>query len=451
MNPYLFLFLLGLSTIAIAQVTPLPPELADGGSAKFGNRIPHLTEAQRKTIQKRLQHNIQRLQIEGMEMPAVSVAPVAFIWPVKQANHVSDYGVDAISNFVDHDAGYPNQLLDYFCDTRTYDLDSGYNHAGIDIFSWPFSWLKMDNNDVEIVAAAPGQIIGKDDGNYDRNCGFGSGSWNAVYIRHADNSIAWYGHMKKESLTTKHVGDRVNAGEFLGVVGSSGNSTGPHLHFEVYDATYNLVDPYQGSCNFLNAESWWKKQPDYYQPRVNKLTTASAAPRFADCPNPATTNIKNTFQPGDAVYFSAYYRDQLNDSASHYSIARPDGTIYANWDHTTPVPHYAASYWNWYYTNFAHADLMGIWTFSVAYRGDHYSANFYMVDDCGINRTLYAQTISDHKTVAASDTLSTTGSVVVDSSGNATLLAQNKVTLNPGFIVEHGGSLTIQTDPGVCN
>ena len=48
----------------------------------------------------------------------------------------------------------------------------------------------MDDDQAEIVAAAAGQIIDKRDGNYDRNCDFSNGGWNAVYVMHADGSIA---------------------------------------------------------------------------------------------------------------------------------------------------------------------------------------------------------------------------------------------------------------------
>src|SRR5215510_13083944 len=104
----------------------------------------------------------------------------------------------------------------------------------------------MDHDQVAAVAAADGIILAKDDGNYDRSCSLTGAAWNAVYVQHADGSVAWYGHLKNGSLTTKAPGALVVQGEFLGIVGSSGNSTGPHLHFEVYDAANHLIDPWGG-------------------------------------------------------------------------------------------------------------------------------------------------------------------------------------------------------------
>ncbi len=82
-------------------------------------------------------------------------------------------------------------------------------NRGTDFFTCPFPWYRMDYDQVYVVAAAPGVIVFKQDGNFDRNCGFTGDPWNAVYVQHADGSVAWYGHMKNGSLTPKAVGDNV--------------------------------------------------------------------------------------------------------------------------------------------------------------------------------------------------------------------------------------------------
>lgn len=59
-----------------------------------------------------------------------------------------------------------------------------------------------------------------------------TGYGNMVLINHGDGYKTRYGHMLSGSICVS-VGDYVYAGQQLGRVGSTGNSTGPHLHFEV--------------------------------------------------------------------------------------------------------------------------------------------------------------------------------------------------------------------------
>ena len=59
--------------------------------------------------------------------------------------------------------------------------------------------------------------------------GFG----NLIIIRHENGIETYYGHLSKRNV---EAGDRVNAGDVIGLGGSTGRSTGPHLHFETrYD------------------------------------------------------------------------------------------------------------------------------------------------------------------------------------------------------------------------
>jgi len=57
---------------------------------------------------------------------------------------------------------------------------------------------------------------------------------NHVVIAHAERQFSVYAHLKPGSLKVK-VGDTVNAGQTVGQLGTSGNSTEPHLHFHVCD------------------------------------------------------------------------------------------------------------------------------------------------------------------------------------------------------------------------
>jgi murein DD-endopeptidase MepM/ murein hydrolase activator NlpD len=57
---------------------------------------------------------------------------------------------------------------------------------------------------------------------------------NYVIIDHGRGEYSFYGHLQPGSVSVK-VGDRVRAGAVLGKLGSSGNSSEPHLHFQVCD------------------------------------------------------------------------------------------------------------------------------------------------------------------------------------------------------------------------
>lgn len=56
---------------------------------------------------------------------------------------------------------------------------------------------------------------------------------NFVTIRHADGSMELHAHLKKDSLLPE--GSKVTAGQIIARIGNTGNSSGPHLHFEFRD------------------------------------------------------------------------------------------------------------------------------------------------------------------------------------------------------------------------
>ncbi|MBV1849697.1 M23 family metallopeptidase [Catellatospora sp. NEAU-YM18] len=63
----------------------------------------------------------------------------------------------------------------------------------------------------------------------------------SVVVDHGNGYYTHYAHMNREAV---QVGQQVKAGDILGYEGSTGDSTGPHLHFEVHQGSmWNQVDP----------------------------------------------------------------------------------------------------------------------------------------------------------------------------------------------------------------
>lgn len=105
-------------------------------------------------------------------------------------------------------------------------------HSGIDIASNDGSYGTY------IIAARDGTVI-YPNSDSPTNCvsngtedPCGGGYGNYVMIEHSDGSVTVYAHMYENSITV-HYGDQVSQGQVIGKMGSSGRSTGAHLHFEV--------------------------------------------------------------------------------------------------------------------------------------------------------------------------------------------------------------------------
>ena len=100
---------------------------------------------------------------------------------------------------------------------------SSSNHQGVDMAA-PAG--------TPIGAAGPGRVI---------QAGWIGGYGWAVYIQHPGGKVTRYGHMRDRPLV--RVGQQVRGGQQIGKVGSTGNSTGPHLHFEVREANGTARNP----------------------------------------------------------------------------------------------------------------------------------------------------------------------------------------------------------------
>jgi murein DD-endopeptidase MepM/ murein hydrolase activator NlpD len=120
----------------------------------------------------------------------VASRPPALRWPIDDAGLSSAFGVRV------HPIDHVRRM-----------------HWGIDLASPPGRVVS---------AAAPGWVV---------HAGFTPGYGLAVEVRHAGELTSRYGHLSRLLCAP---GDRLDAGQALGLVGATGRATGPHLHFEVW-------------------------------------------------------------------------------------------------------------------------------------------------------------------------------------------------------------------------
>jgi murein DD-endopeptidase MepM/ murein hydrolase activator NlpD len=98
----------------------------------------------------------------------------------------------------------------------------GVLHAGIDL---------ANSIGTPILAVSDGVVV---------EAGPAGGYGMLVKLRHSDGTVTHYGHV---NTTLVSVGERVMAGDQIATMGYRGNSTGPHLHFEVLQGGTERIDP----------------------------------------------------------------------------------------------------------------------------------------------------------------------------------------------------------------
>lgn len=102
----------------------------------------------------------------------------------------------------------------------------------------PISGQGDFHNGIDIAAPLGTEIKVIEDGIVEK-CEYNQYSGNFAVIRHNDTTTSSYAHMARADVTT---GQKVSKGDVIGIVGSTGSSTGPHLHMEIR-IDKNPVDP----------------------------------------------------------------------------------------------------------------------------------------------------------------------------------------------------------------
>lgn len=116
---------------------------------------------------------------------------------------------------------FPVSLNGYQCMTSPY----GYRVH-------PISGVTRLHNGVDLAAVTGTPIFASKSGVVTTACiGWGNGYGNHVVINHGDGYSTLYAH---QSALNVYEGQIVSQGDVIGYVGSTGNSTGPHLHFTVF-------------------------------------------------------------------------------------------------------------------------------------------------------------------------------------------------------------------------
>ncbi|MBI5542851.1 MAG: peptidoglycan DD-metalloendopeptidase family protein, partial [Deltaproteobacteria bacterium] len=177
-----------------------------------------------------------------------------------------------------------------------------------------------------VVAGAAGTVTQTNDGcgsgYWGSTCGGGFG--NFVKLQHADGKVTIYGHMLAGSLKVQQ-GATVTCGQELGRVGNSGNSTGPHLHFEVVDPTYGSDDPFAGSCG--GPLSYWVSQGNYCQlPSATCEGTCVRQCGGKECGPDGCGSTCGTCQSSETCFGDGVCGITSLDDAIFVSETIPDGT-----------------------------------------------------------------------------------------------------------------------------
>jgi murein DD-endopeptidase MepM/ murein hydrolase activator NlpD len=278
-------------------------------------------------------------------VPPVTSSSTLLLWPLAGGD-----GRDwVINNYVDLDA--TSGTLDYTgasgSGAKTLD-----GHSGIDIDVPNFRW--MDGGISTVLAAASGVVTSVHDNEPDRNTSC-TGNANLVQVRHADGLTAVYGHLRKGSAAVS-VGQQVSVGAALGVVGSSGCSTAPHLHFELRDAANRVVDPFRNRL--------WAAPPTY-NTTISLMDLVIAAgdmtlQQIKD-PAPNVTSIPRGSLLGVGVSMAGGSAGDVIRGV----ITAPTGATFSD-NPVTFTTAYRHSFWFW---NSQLSPTPGVWTISFFVNG----------------------------------------------------------------------------------
>lgn len=259
--------------------------------------------------------------------PGADGTPPAFAFPL-----ACETGVDClVSSHVDMSAG--EGYSDYTCGALSYN-----EHKGTDI-RLP-SHVEMMRG-YSVVAAAPGRVAVVRDGMPDANFNlFGRekvtdrGLGNVVVVDHGDGWRTFYGHLRQGSLRVAE-GDEVAAGEVVGLVGLSGLTEFPHVHFAV-TKDGQTIDPFtglglEGGCGIEGTSLWTAAAREALAYPRTLLLRLGFSDQILNTPAVEYMLFKSDFIPAAnrAIILHAYLNGLQQGDRIEVRIFGPDGAVFA--------------------------------------------------------------------------------------------------------------------------
>jgi hypothetical protein len=240
-----------------------------------------------------------------------------------------------VNNFVDLDS--TGGILDWDCTQHSYNGHAGHDS---DIRSFREQAIGFP-----VFAALDGTVVDLHDGEPDMNTSAQGQPANYVILDHGNTHYTWYWHLKNGSVAVT-MNQVVKAGTQIGLTGSSGSSTAPHLHFESrYNGT--AFEPSAGPCR-AGVSNWVQQVPirrDMYVRDFGFSTTALSGNLLFDNSTRTGTYLLGT----SSEWFRADLGNVPANSTYRVRYRRPNGTIaldYAGSFNNSGAYRKASFYWN---------------------------------------------------------------------------------------------------------
>lgn len=241
-----------------------------------------------------------------------------------------------VQNYFDHGTGARPQ--DYTCGALTY-----ASHHGTDFRLRDLAAMRKG---VAVVAAAPGIVVGVRDGEPDINVKQldktalkGKEAGNGVRIDHGDGWSTQYSHMLLGSIKVR-AGQKVQAGDLLGMVGLSGNTEFPHVDFSVKKDGKPLdpFNPESASCGGVMSPLWSRQTAEKLRYQATGILIAgfSATPPKREIAENGGYSLKHIPADSESLAYWVQLFGLCNGDLLTLELLAPDGTLFSR--NVMPIP-----------------------------------------------------------------------------------------------------------------